>query len=125
MEEDIQDWVDAGDRYAVPFDDRDYVATAEFYERLRRLRTQIDGWLYWDEEKERVVLAKEDDWHRIKADRRAARERGNERMYGAAWPQMKVRFEQTWARIAAERREYQIAREAEANTSQIDPAQQR
>lgn len=57
MEWDILDWVDSGDLYALPFDDRNDIVTASFYRRLRELRQRVGGWLYWDEPKKRVVFA--------------------------------------------------------------------
>jgi len=42
-------WVDAGDASAPPpFDDRNDVATPEFFARLTRLRDQAAGWLFRD-----------------------------------------------------------------------------
>ena len=58
LEHRIRAWVDAGDPQAVPFDDRDGIATPRFYSRLRELRQALHGWLYRHRETERVVLVR-------------------------------------------------------------------
>ena len=58
LEHMIQAWVDAGDPQAVPFDDRDGIATPRFYSRLRELRRAVGGWLYRDLETDRVALVR-------------------------------------------------------------------
>ena len=59
LEHMIQAWVDAGDPQAVPFDDRDGIATPRFYSRLRELRRAVGGWLYRDLETDRVALVRD------------------------------------------------------------------
>ena len=50
--------MNAGDPQAIPFDDRDGIATPKFYSRLRELGRALRGWLYQDRETERVVLVR-------------------------------------------------------------------
>jgi hypothetical protein len=76
-EEVIRDWVDAGDRtapfkdsYGLEFEDRYGLATPEFFERLRWLRQKVAGWLYWDDAKECVIFATDEEWARMTADQR-------------------------------------------------------
>ncbi len=74
LERRIEDWVDAGDPKAPPpFDDRRGIVTPEFFERLRSLRQQCGGWLYWNGE--RVVFAPESEWQKVRAEQEAAAER--------------------------------------------------
>ncbi|SDB74558.1 hypothetical protein [Belnapia rosea] len=58
----IYDWVASGDFAARPFSDGMRIVTPEFYERLRRLQTTVDGWLVWSEETGRVVYVPGDEW---------------------------------------------------------------
>ena len=106
LEGEIADWIDGGDRYALPFGDRYGVATPEFYQRLCQLRQRVGGWLYWDETKWRIVFAKEDDWLKVRKDQAAAWERNMQRIHGAAWPRLKPAFEEQRAKIAEERRKH-------------------
>ena len=59
LERMIWRWVDAGDPTAVPFDDRDNIATPAFHSRLRELRRAIRGWLFQDREAARVMLVRD------------------------------------------------------------------
>ncbi len=59
LEQKIREWVDAGDPKALPFDDRDDIASPQFYSRLRELRRALQGWLYRDRDTERVVLVRD------------------------------------------------------------------
>ena len=59
-EDAIRQWVEAGDRSAIPFDDRDGVVTPEFYARLVHLRRAVGGWLYRDPETVRVMFARDE-----------------------------------------------------------------
>src|SRR5262245_24687528 len=64
----IQAWVDA-DNFAAPppFDDRHGIVTPEFYQRLRKLRQQCGGWLYWNDDIKRIVYAPEPEWQQVRA----------------------------------------------------------
>lgn len=69
-------WVDAGDPSAPPpFMDRYDIITPAFFARLRELRRLCAGWLYWNNEAERVVFAPELEWRRISARQKAAEAR--------------------------------------------------
>jgi hypothetical protein len=67
----IQEWIDSGDLAAVPFSDRYDIVTPEFFERLRALRRRAGGWLYWDDEADRVVFAPEPEWQKVRAAQEA------------------------------------------------------
>jgi hypothetical protein len=69
----IQDWVDTGDPSAPPpFDDRYGIITPEFFSRLCTLRRLCSGWLYWDNNLNRIVFASETEWQPVRAKQELA-----------------------------------------------------
>jgi hypothetical protein len=89
----IQAWVDAGDPSAPPpFDDRYGIVTATFFNRLRELRQLCGGWLYWNNDRHRVVFAPEFEWQRLQEAADAKRRR--------AWEENKAREQRRRRRLA-------------------------
>ena len=69
----IQAWVDAGDASAPPpFDASPDILRPEFFDRLRELRQVCGGWLYWNDNLNRVVFASEPEWQQVRAAQEAA-----------------------------------------------------
>ncbi len=60
LEIQIEDWIKAGDERAPPqFDDRQGIVTSSFFQRLRKLRRQSNGWYYFDNA---VTFFSKDQW---------------------------------------------------------------
>jgi hypothetical protein len=79
LEDAIQDWIDADDpKTPPPFCDRDNIVTPEFYQRLRSVRPLVGGWLYWSDDRKRVVFAPEAEWQQLRAARAEARRQAAE-----------------------------------------------
>jgi hypothetical protein len=113
---DVLDWVEKGDRYLLPFDDRKGIATLEFYARLCEVRRLAKGWLYWDESKDRVVFVPNEEIEQFRWDLLVAQERSDMRIYGDAWESQRlsvtVTRDSAKAKAIAERRRRLLAEEA-------------
>jgi hypothetical protein len=109
---DILDWVEKGDRYALPFDDRNDIATGEFYARLCEVRQLAKGWLDWDDAKKRVVFISNEKIERYRSRLLAAEKRSGTRIYGDAWESMRVKQQSAKAETIAERHSRLLAEEA-------------
>ena len=112
----VLDWVEKGDRYALPFDDRNDIATPEFYARLREVRQLVKGWLYLDEAKLCVVFVPNEEIEQFRWELLLAQEREDLRIHGDAWESMRLFVEVTRdtskANAIFERRRRLLAEEA-------------
>jgi hypothetical protein len=76
QEEQIQDWLDSGNRFPLPFADRYDIATEEFYHKFRYLRQCVGGWLHSGDRG--IVFSPEAEWQALRSANKAAqRERTN------------------------------------------------
>ena len=124
---DVLDWVEKGDRYALPFDDRRDIATPEFYARLCEVRRLAKGWLYWDEGKNRVEFVPNEEIEQFRWDFLVAQERSDMRIHGDAWESMHLSVEvirdSAKAKAISERRRRLLAEEA-AKIAKNDPTRE-
>lgn len=78
----IQDWVDVGDPSAPPpFDDRAGIVTADFFQRLRKVRQSCGGWIYAPYHGP-VVFAAEPEWQVVRAEQESASRKQREAWAG-------------------------------------------